>query len=221
MENYSETQREALVTARSELDSARPGLGEIDVQIAEVQNKIEDGKKRLRDLSDQSTGLKDQHSELVERRKDLWREDTKLDSIVGRAVEELRTAERLLAGMVDKDTGTGLRAVDKIAGRHGFEGVYGPLYRLFEVTDPKFNIAVELTAGNSLFHVVVDTDETASKVLDIMMKEKTGRVTFMPLNRLKPKNPPTPNAQDAEPLINKLQYDPKFEKAFQQVFGKT
>lgn len=28
------------------------------------------------------------------------------------------------------------------------EGVYGPLYRLFEVTDEKFNIAVELTAGN-------------------------------------------------------------------------
>lgn len=53
------------------------------------------------------------------------------------------------------------------------------------------------------------------------MKEKTGRVTFMPLNRLKPKNPPTPNAQDAEPLINKLRFDPVFEKAFQQVFGKT
>jgi structural maintenance of chromosome 3 (chondroitin sulfate proteoglycan 6) len=34
----------------------------------------------------------------------------------------------------------------------------------------------------SLFHVVVDTDETASKVLDAMLKEKTGRVMFMPLN---------------------------------------
>jgi hypothetical protein len=42
----------------------------------------------------------------------------------------------------------GLRAVDSIAARHGLEGVYGPLYRLFEVTDQKFNIAVELTAGN-------------------------------------------------------------------------
>lgn len=73
----------------------------------------------------------------------------------------------------------------------------------------------------SLFHVVVDTDETASKVLDIMLKEKTGRVTFMPLNRLNPRNPPPPNEDDAEPLIDKLQYDPKFEKAFQQVFGKT
>lgn len=43
----------------------------------------------------------------------------------------------------------------------------------------------------------------------------------MPLNRLNPRNPPAPNEDDAEPLIDKLKYDPKFEKAFQQVFGKT
>lgn len=42
----------------------------------------------------------------------------------------------------------GLRAVDSIAERYGLDGVYGPLYRLFEVTDQKFNTAVELTAGN-------------------------------------------------------------------------
>lgn len=54
-----------------------------------------------------------------------------------------------------------------------------------------------------------------------MLKEKTGRVTFMPLNRLKPKNPPAPNAQDAIPLIDKLRYQPEHQKAFQQVFGKT
>ena len=77
----------------------------------------------------------------------------------------------------------------------------------------------------SLFHVVVDTDDTATKLLDVMLKEKTGRVTLMPLNRLKPKMPPAPSlphhAQDAEPLLSKLRYDPKHEKAFQQVFGKT
>ena len=55
-----------------------------------------------------------------------------------------------------------------------------------------------------------------------MLKEKTGRVTFMPLNRLKPK-PPTsvPPAQDALPLINKIRFDATHQKAFQQVFGKT
>lgn len=73
----------------------------------------------------------------------------------------------------------------------------------------------------SLFHVVVDTDVTAQTVLEIMLKERTGRVTFMPLNRLHPKNPPSPNAQDAIPLIDKLNFDPMYEKALQQVFGKT
>lgn len=70
----------------------------------------------------------------------------------------------------------------------------------------------------SLFHVVVDTDVTAQTVLEIMLKERTGRVTFMPLNRLHPKNPPSPNAQDAIPLIDKLNFDPMYEKALQQVF---
>jgi structural maintenance of chromosome 3 (chondroitin sulfate proteoglycan 6) len=72
-----------------------------------------------------------------------------------------------------------------------------------------------------LFHVVVDTDQTASKVLDVMLRERIGRVTFMPLNRLKPKNPVPPNADDAIPLLEKLRYDPAHAKAFQQVFGKT
>jgi structural maintenance of chromosome 3 (chondroitin sulfate proteoglycan 6) len=54
-----------------------------------------------------------------------------------------------------QDTGAGLRAVDQIAERLGLDGVYGPLYRLFEVTDDKFNTAVELTAGNRYLSCVI------------------------------------------------------------------
>jgi structural maintenance of chromosome 3 (chondroitin sulfate proteoglycan 6) len=69
--------------------------------------------------------------------------------------------------------------------------------------------------------VVVDTDETASQVLEAMLKDKIGRVTFVPLNRLKTKTTIYPEAEGVEPLITQLKYDPKFDKAFQQVFGKT
>ncbi|KAJ7046576.1 structural maintenance of chromosome protein 3 [Mycena alexandri] len=221
MSAYKTSQAAALQTTKVELREAQRGLGEMDTQIAGVQSKIEDGRKKSKDLTEEIAGLKEKQSELTEKRKDLWREDTKLESLVGRAASELKTAERALAGMMDKDTGSGLGAVDKIAERYKLDGVYGPLYRLFEITDQKFNIAVELTAGNSLFHVVVDTDETASKVLDVMLKEKTGRVTFMPLNRLKPTPATMPNAQDAIPILDQLKYDALHEKAFQQVFGKT
>ncbi|KAJ7738464.1 structural maintenance of chromosome protein 3 [Mycena maculata] len=221
MGTYKTSQAAALQTTKGELRDAQKGLGEIDTQIAGVQSKIEDGRQKSKGLAEDINGLKEKQAELVEKRKDLWREDTKLESLVTRAATELKTAERALAGTMDKDTGLGLGAVDKIAERYNLDGVYGPLYRLFEVTDQKFNTAIEETAGNSLFHVVVDNDETASKVLDVMLKEKTGRVTFMPLNRLKPTTANMPNAQDAIPILSKLKYDPLHEKAFQQVFGKT
>jgi structural maintenance of chromosome 3 (chondroitin sulfate proteoglycan 6) len=99
---FQKTQGAALESTRAELEAARQGIGEIDTQIAGVYNKIEDGKQRVRELNEQAVGLKDQHNEFAERRKDLWREDTKLDSLVGRAADELRTAERALAGMMDK-----------------------------------------------------------------------------------------------------------------------
>ena len=42
----------------------------------------------------------------------------------------------------------GLKAVKSIAERQKLTGVYGPLYNLFEISDDKFNTAIELTAGN-------------------------------------------------------------------------
>ncbi|EMD37508.1 hypothetical protein CERSUDRAFT_114149 [Gelatoporia subvermispora B] len=221
IEAYRSKQASTLDELRSELDRSRTALGEIEQRMTDAQDRVEDGRQRARDLGEEIARLKGEHLDLTERRKELWREDARLDNTVNHESNELRNAERNLASMMDKDTGSGLRAIDKIAERPGFDGVYGPLYRLFEVTDEKFNTAVELTAGNSLFHVVVDSDATAQKVLDVMIRERTGRVTFMPLNRLHPKSPATPNAQDAIPLIEKLRFDESNTKAFQQVFGKT
>jgi structural maintenance of chromosome 3 (chondroitin sulfate proteoglycan 6) len=46
--------------------------------------------------------LKDQQSELGERRKELWREDSKLGGVLAHAGDELKSAERNLASMMDK-----------------------------------------------------------------------------------------------------------------------
>ena len=54
----------------------------------------------------------------------------------------------------------------------------------------------------SLFNVIVDTDETATKLLEIMNKEKSGRVTFIPLNRVKPRTVEYPNSTDEIPITS-------------------
>lgn len=145
---YQATQTASMEAAQRDLERARTTVGEIAGRTDGVQNKLEDRRERVRQISDELSEVKGKHSELVEKRKELWREDARLTNTVGHAENELRQHERELASMMDKDTGSGLRAIDRIAARHGLKGVYGPLYRLFEVTDKKFNTAIELTAGN-------------------------------------------------------------------------
>ena len=60
--------------------------------------------------------------------------------------------------------------------RERISGVFGMVIELFEV-DEKFEMCVSKTAGNSLFHVVVDTDNTAARVLQALKKENAGRMT--------------------------------------------
>ena len=43
----------------------------------------------------------------------------------------------------------------------------------------------------------------------------------MPLNRLQPKEVAYPQAKDAIDLVRKLQYDARYDAAFQQIFSKT
>jgi len=102
MSNYQTGQASALEAAKTDLEKARGSELESQNQMTEVQEKIEEGRRRAKELSEEISALKEQQMELTEKRKDSWREDTKLDSLVKRASDELRTAERALAGMMDK-----------------------------------------------------------------------------------------------------------------------
>ena len=133
---------------------------------------------------------------------------------------ELRHSEQELSHTMDQNTSRGLAAVRDIKKQYNLDGVFGTLAELMEVNE-RYRKAVEVTAGNSLFHCVVDNDDTASKVIEILQKKKLGRITFIPMNRVKPKTANVPKANDAIPMIEKIRFDPTYEKAFQQVFGQT
>lgn len=75
---------------------------------------------------------------------------------------------------------------------------------------------------------MVDTEETARKILDVLIKEKAGRITFIPLNsvRVKPvKYPVGEDGQplnDAVPILERIEpVDEKFLKALQSVYNRT
>ncbi|OOF99544.1 hypothetical protein ASPCADRAFT_203317 [Aspergillus carbonarius ITEM 5010] len=221
-DNYASISNVQGVMAQTQED-----IKELENEIALLEPETERLRKQIDGRGDtihsveqQVQSAKDERDRLMDQRKELWREEAKLDSILSNASNEVERAERNLSQMMDHNTSRGIAAVRRIKRQHNLEGVYGTLAELFEVSD-RYRTSVEVTAGQSLFHYVVDTDETATKVLEILQHEKAGRVTFMPLNRLRSKPINMPRASDTIPMIEKLQYDRKYEKAFNHVFGKT
>ena len=99
---YKANQASTLEVTRAELDTGKQSQNEIDNLIQSVQGKIEDGRQKAKEISENLAGLKEEHTKLTERIKDLWREDSKMDNLVSRASDELRTVERALAGMMNK-----------------------------------------------------------------------------------------------------------------------
>ncbi|CAM9776813.1 unnamed protein product [Heterosigma akashiwo] len=158
---------------------------------------------------------------LHEGRKAAWREL----EVSRAALEETRgerdRAERALRAALPRAVAQGLEAVQKIVAKENISGYYGPVIENFQLVDSKFQTAVEVAAGNALFHAIVDTDATAARLMRTLEKHRLGRVTFMPLNKLRVKKYNYPDSPEVVPLIScALQFDPRVEAAMLQVFGR-
>lgn len=219
--NRSITTVEGVVAqTKEDIDDLEKEITSLEPETERLRQQIDGRGDTMHSVDEQVQTAKDERDRLMDQRKELWREEAKLDSVLSSASQEMDRAERSLSHMMDQNTSRGLAAVRRIKRQQNLDGVYGTLAELFEVND-RYRTAVEVTAGQSLFHYVVDTDETATKVLEALQKEKAGRVTFMPLNRLRSKPINLPRASDTIPMIEKIQFDPAYERAFQHVFGKT
>lgn len=70
---------------------------------------------------------------------------------------------------------------------------------------------------SSLFHVVVEDDNISTQIIRHLNALKGGRVTFIPLNRVKAPRVTYPQSSDVVPLLKKLKFSPNFTPAFAQV----
>ena len=200
---------------------------DLEKQVAGLETEIEKMRGELDGRGDSNDAIqleieqaRTEKRTLDDERKELYREKAKLTSVMAHSSEELRRAEQELSHTMDRNTSRGLASVRRIKRQHNLDGVYGTVAELMEVND-RYRKAVEATAGNSLFHYIVDNDETASKVIEILRKENGGRVTFCPLNRVRSKPGNIPKANDSLPMLEKIQFDPIYEEAYRQIFGYT
>ncbi|KAI8873337.1 chromosome associated protein [Ramicandelaber brevisporus] len=224
-----------IIEGEQQVNIAQHEHDELKEQNNSIQQLLDTMEQRLKDNRLEETNVISKQGEidsdinsLTDERKQAWRKEDEYKTVLNNAQTELAAIERRVAGVMDKHTFNGIRDIDDIARNNGINGVHGPLYKLFTV-DNDLRAAVEAIAGNSLFHVVVDSDEVASQMFDAMSKSGNGlnaRLTFMPLNRLRVKPLPQLSKDELDNdnslLIDCLNYNKNMHgKAFEQVFGQA
>lgn len=133
---------------------------------------------------------------------DHWRKENNVQQNLSSLKEDLAKADQALRSMAGKPILNGRDSVRKVldtfredGGISGeiAESYYGPVIENFNC-DKTIYTAVEVTAGNRLFHHIVESDKIGTQILKEMNRQKLpGEVTFMPLNRLQIKAQNYPN----------------------------
>jgi chromosome segregation protein len=66
----------------------------------------------------------------------------------------------------------------------GLEGIHGSVAQLGEVEE-RLRVALEVAAGGRLAQVVVEDDRIAARAIELLKQRRAGRLTFLPLNRIR------------------------------------
>lgn len=128
---------------------------------------------------------------------ELWRKENNVQQNLTSLKEDLAKADQKLRSMAGKPVLNGRdsvkRVLDTFKAKGGREAeickaYYGLVIENFSC-DKTIYTAVEVTAGNRLFHHLIESDKVGTQILKEMNRQKLpGEVTFMPLNRLSGRN---------------------------------
>jgi structural maintenance of chromosome 3 (chondroitin sulfate proteoglycan 6) len=210
-------QQENLANLRRTLDKETTQIQAIHQELAQTNSEQESLQKR----NDENVR---QRLECSDAKRDCWRQMDALQEQVREARDVLHTCLSDTKKVIPRNTAMGLDALKAIVDQEKIvrgEQYFGMVMENITLKDKKYQAAVEVAAQNALFHVIVDNDHTAARLMKRLEDGKLGRVTFLPLNQLRIDLVQYPNSNDVRPMLDLcLEYDAKVSKAMQHVFSK-
>jgi chromosome segregation protein len=198
----------------TELERLTLLLRQLDEEYTAKQTQLTDSGKSVNDL--------------VADKKEL---DRNLSDLEGAMFAQRSTLERLRNEIRDNEQDVfRLEAAQQARGESGgraieavmaMEHVHGTIADLGKAP-AEYAVALNIAAGNKLQFVVCDDDQVATDAIRYLKEERLGRVTFLPLNKLKPPAlPPLKEPGVLDYAVNLVEYDPKYDRAFAVALGST
>ena len=190
-------------------------LEQLEQEWQTLLESIKSGKEQLQQLLESVAIQQRTRSRLEQEQARLERDIARLDSR-REALQESR--------------GTGAL---RLLLESGLEGIHGPVAQLGEVEE-RHRLALEVAAGARMGQVVVDDDRIAARAIDLLKSRRAGRLTFLPLNKIRApgggggaamargRRPETTGAGGlVGRAVDLIRYEPIYADVFAYVFGDT
>lgn len=200
----------------------------LEEQIEKTEEELDKKEQSIRDVADKLIDLSrriEVQKEISQLRSQLLIKKDKVESNL-REIERLNSIIEKLQALETKKTelvGEVPRAVRSIL-KLNLRGVYGTVADLIKVPD-EYQVAIEVAAGPHLHDIIVEDDDVATYCIEYLKRERIGRATFLPLNKIKPtlfKDVELLSKHGVIGVASKLiKYDTKFMSAMEFVFGNT
>ena len=198
----------------SELERLTGLLSQLDEEFAAKQAQMTDSDKSVSGLDAEKKALDRTLSELE---SELFAQRSTLEHVRNEMRDTEQEAIRLEAAMQARGESGG-RAVEAVCAMEGVHGTIGGLGK----SPAEYATALNVAAGQKLQYVVCNDDAIASEAIQYLKNEKLGRVTFLPMNKLRPPAfPPVKEPGVIDYAVNLVEYDPKYDRAFAVALGAT
>ena len=229
---YLESCRNAVQTARLEADKVSNQAEMVAEQLCTAEEEVDDAKLAFDEvqLQFEELGTADPEND----RTALGNELRSAQSAEKRLIDEsgavdkrLQDAERRLSSArteLDRRSGSngmapGAAAVMAARDRGELKGIIGTISELCAPKDSAHSDALATAVGGGMNSVVVESDQVAAEAMALLKSRKLGRATFLPLNKMHTNR----SSGKAAMLANKegvigfahelLDYDPRISTA--------
>jgi len=207
LNNSIQSQNQSLEGVEAELKAKQTEYDALSGQVTTEQAHVQDVAQQLAEAESDRTLQQETQQRLLREQRDKQRELDKL--------EAKTQAQQEVQGTY----------ASKIILNSNLSGVEGLVVQLGQV-EQRYRLALETAAGGRLGFIVVESDRIAAQGIELLKRERGGRATFLPLNKIQA--PRIGNVATmrfgrgfVDLAVNLVDCDSRYEEIFAYVFGNT
>ena len=213
--------------AYEELRDATESLEKTNAEISQLKEALPEKREELKKSESLEKKTQTEIDTMNERLATVDKEVAESTRIVAQTREELIKVQARQDALKEAEDAflkrrRAIATVLELRDAGAINGIHGTVAELGTI-DPDYSVALEIAGGNRLSYIVVENEQVATECVKVLKREKIGRASFIPLDKIKTQAPSKLPKDDGviDFALNLVKFDPKMRPAFEFVFSDT